>query len=337
MESLSGKKVLVVGGAGFIGSHLVDGLLAVGAKVSVVDDLSLGKLENLPKEIVAMNSWTRGNFLSDAVPFAKIDACDLMELSGFIKRISPEIVFNLAVLPLPQSLTQPRQNIDADVAIVNNLCYILWKGRFQRLIHFSSSEVYGTAQYEPMCEKHPLEASTPYAASKAAGDLICMSYVRTFGCNISIIRPFNNYGPRQNAGSYAGIIPLTINRILDGKAPVIFGDGHQTRDYIYVADTVRAAIMMAEMYPCKVKGEIINVASGHDVSILWLVQEIVSLMHGQGYTTKKIQHQASRPGDVMRHIANILKAKDVLGFEHRIGMKLGLDRTIAWYVSQKGR
>jgi UDP-glucose 4-epimerase len=199
------------------------------------------------------------------------------------------------------------------------------------LIHFSSSEVYGSAQYEPMCENHPIGASTPYAAAKAACDFICMSYVKTFGCNISILRPFNNYGPRQNAGSYAGVIPLTINRLMNGENPIIYGDGLQTRDYIYVEDTVRAAILLAGS---DLQGEIINVGSGHDVSIKWLVSEIMKLVGWE--KTREIEIQPARPGDVRRHIANVLKAKDLLGFQHKVGMEEGLKKTVAWYLSKSG-
>lgn len=315
-------KSMVLGGAGFIGSHLVDTLLAEGDLVCVVDNLFLGKTSNLPSSIM----------------FAEIDASNPIVLGGVIRDVQPDTIYNLAVMPLPHSLEHPRENVLRNIEIVQNVCEELRRGMVKRLVHFSSSEVYGSAEYEPMCENHPWKASTPYAASKAAGDLICLSYVKTFDCDISIIRPFNNYGPRQNSGAYAGIIPLTIRRILDHEDLVIYGDGNQTRDYIFVKDTARAAVMMGKRDD--LKGQIINIASGHDYSMNWLVREIQLLMSSilinRNYEmeTSPIDYQPARPGDVRRHIANVLKAKDLLGFEHTTSMANGLKQTIEFYLEK---
>jgi UDP-glucose 4-epimerase len=305
----------VAGGAGFIGSHLVDALIEEGHKVTVVDNLFLGKRSNVRKEAL----------------FVEMDVVsEVPRLDFLLKTEKIDIVYNLAVMPLPHSLIFPSKNISENIQIVQNLCETLRENRYGRLIHFSSSEVYGSAQREYMDEKHPIEPSTPYAASKAAGDLICLSYWKTFGCNISIIRPFNNYGPRQNAGSYAGVIPLTINRVLAGEAPVLFGDGLQTRDYVYVEDTVRAAVLLKDRGD--LSGEVINVGSGHDIQIGWLIEEIIMLMNPKD---KGIQMKPGRPGDVRRHIANTFKAKDLLGFEHKTGMEEGLKKTIEWFKMQR--
>lgn len=318
-------KILVVGGAGFIGSHLVDSLVLKGHDVFVADNLFLGKRSNISK-------------LNDD-RFFNIDASDFEKLFRIFCEIGKvDLVYNLAVMPLSHSIDCPHINVDSNIKIVNNLCCLLQEYHYSRLIHFSSSEVYGSAQYEPMCEKHPIEPSTPYAAAKAAGDFICLSYVKTFGCDISIIRPFNNYGPRQNSGSYAGVIPLTINRILNGESPIIYGDGQQTRDYIYVEDTVKAAIILSEKEDAK--GEIFNIASGHDVSIEWLVKKIQELIGKRNIIPEyskvySILYEPERPGDVRRHIANTLKAKDVLGFQHEISMREGLEKTIDWYINIK--
>jgi UDP-glucose 4-epimerase len=311
-------KVLVVGGAGFIGSHLVDAFIKERAIVTVVDNLFLGKEENLPK----------------GIDLRKVNACNFFDMEETLQDVKPDLIYNLAVLPLPHSLEDPVANIDCNVAMITNLCELQREMKSFRLIHFSSSEVYGSARYAPMCEDHPLEASTPYAASKAAGDLICMSYVRTFGSDISILRPFNNYGPKQNAESYAGVIPLTIARLMKNESPIICGTGTQTRDYIYVEDTARAAVMMGQRPD--LKGEIINIGSGHDIQIGWLVEEIRDLylkMSGEE-TWQAIAVRPERIGDVRRHLCNGLKAKDVLGFTHKIGMVEGLQKTIRWYLDQ---
>jgi len=308
------KRVMVTGGAGFIGSHLVDLLADQVDVVCCVDNFFLGKPENINPTAI----W------------ADVDVSNWEDLYRFIVDFKPGLVYNLAVVPLPHSLKYPYGNVQQNIAMVQNLCEMQRMGLFKKMVHFSSSEVYGSAQYEPMCENHPWKASTPYAASKAAGDMICLSYVRTFGCDISIIRPFNNYGPRQNAGSYAGIIPLTINRIKCGDPIIVYGDGEQTRDYIFVKDTAMAAVMMGKRMD--LKGEVINVASGHEYSINWLVKEIRELM---GCQYRQIDYQPARPGDVRRHIANVIKAKDVLKFEHSVPMDQGLKETIKYYLAEE--
>jgi len=309
-----GKKVMVVGGAGFIGSHLADALAQEGAYVVIVDDLSLGKRENVR------------NFR-----LLEVDATKRGELIAAFENFTPDLVYNLAVRPLPHCLKEPEVNVDDNIRITLNLLALLRWGWYDRLIHFSSSEVYGSAQYAPMCEKHPLEASTPYAASKASCDMICMSYYRTFGSRVAIIRPFNNYGPRQNKGSYAGVIPLTIQRCLDNQPLLLNAPGTQTRDYIYVEDTARAAVLLGMQED--LNGEVFNIGSGHDVSIDWLLKEIRFLMKKPKL---EIRMKEERAGDVHRHIANCLKAKDVLGFEHTTSMAEGLQKTIQWYRDQEG-
>jgi len=317
--NMMGKKVLVVGGAGFIGSHLAEALIDDYADVTIVDSLFLGKRKNLENMPV---SWSN---------IHQLDASKKKSLIPIVHNF--DIVYNLAVLPLPHSLENPFSNFDVNVKIVQNLLELQREGCFKRLIHFSSSEVYGTAEYEPMCERHPLGASTPYAAAKAACDLLCLSYHKTFGSDVTILRPFNAYGPRQNKGNYAGVIPLTIERIKKGQNPLIYGDGRQTRDYTYVEDIARAAVLAGLNE--NISGEIINVGSGHDIQILWLVSEIWKLMlPTTKYVPPIIRFEPARPGDVRRHIANPLKAKDLLGWEHRIGMEEGLRKTIDWYYSQ---
>ncbi|MCG2825019.1 MAG: GDP-mannose 4,6-dehydratase [Thermoplasmatales archaeon] len=313
---LKNGSVLVTGGAGFIGSYLVDRLVREEPdNLVVVDNFFLGKESNLEE--------AKKNY-----PNLKVynqDASDYEKMKEIMENENVEVVFNLAVIPLSASLTKPGWVFEQNVNITLSICELARNDFFDTLIHFSSSEAYGTSEYAPMDEKHPLNGTTPYAASKAASDQLIFSYCRTFGIDASIIRPFNNYGPRQNEGSYAGVIPLTIKRILNDEAPVIYGDGEQTRDYLYAIDTVNAAI---DVYNVKsTRGRVLNIASGKEMSIETVVKLIAKYLN----CDKPIVYEKERPGDVRRHIANIYLAEDLIGFTLTIKFEEGLKRTIGWY------
>jgi UDP-glucose 4-epimerase len=223
------------------------------------------------------------------------------------------------------SLELPRETVLTNVAIATNLCELLRKGRFDSLVHCSSSEAYGTALYVPMDEEHPEKPLTPYAASKIACDQVAVSYFKTFGLDIAIARPFNSYGPRQNDRSYAGVIPLTIERILKGQQPILYGDGNQTRDYTYVADTVEGILGVFE---CKAaRGRIINIASGKETTIIALVEKIAKIIGYDG----GIVRRPARPGDVRRHKGDISLARKLFGYAPRTSFDRGLKETVAWY------
>ncbi|MFB3764136.1 MAG: dTDP-glucose 4,6-dehydratase [Methanotrichaceae archaeon] len=314
--SLKNKSVLVTGGAGFIGSHLVDRLIQEETeKIVVVDNFFLGKESNL-------------EHASASYPNLRVyhqDASDYGRMKEISDRENIEVIFNLAVIPLPASLTRPKWSFEQNINIALAICELAREDIFDTLIHFSSSEVYGTSEYAPMDEKHPLNGTTPYAASKAASDQLIFSYCRTFDIDASIIRPFNNYGPRQNEGSYAGVIPLTMKRILRDEPPVIYGDGKQTRDYLYVTDTINAAV---EIYNHKgTRNKVLNIASGKEISIESLIKAIAEYMKFEG----PILYEKERPGDVRRHIANIYLAEDLIGFKPTVELNAGLKRTIDWY------
>lgn len=317
--SLKNKSVLVTGGAGFIGSHLVDALLSEEPeKIIVVDNFFLGKIENLADAQKNYNCLKVYN--QDASDFEKMKT--ILDIEGI------DVVFDLAVIPLPTSLEKPEWTFKHNIDLSLTMCELARNDLFKTLVHFSSSEAYGTSISGPMDENHPLNGTTPYAASKSAEDLLIFSYCRTFGIDASIIRPFNNYGPRQNEKSYAGIIPLTIKRVLNGMAPVILGDGKQTRDYLYVTDTANAAI---EIYKHKnTRNQVLNIASGKEVSIQYLVEFINNYL---GYA-KQIVYEPERLGDVRRHIANIFLAEDLIGFHPSVKFEEGLKKTIEWYTLQ---
>ncbi len=314
--TLEDKSILVTGGAGFIGSHLVDRLiLEKPSNLVVVDNFFLGKESNLKE----------AKLTYPQLKIYRQDSSDYTAMKDIAKSEDVQVVFNLAVVPLPASLIYPRWTYEQNIDITLCLCELIRSGYFDTLIHFSSSEALGSCQYAPMDENHPLNPTTPYGASKAATDLLLLSYINTFSIDASIIRPFNNYGPRQNEGSYAGVIPLTIKSLLSGEAPVIYGDGEQTRDYIYATETADAAV---EIYKCKdSRGKIINVASGSEISVNKLVTLIAGCM---GYD-KAIIYENERPADVRRFIASINLAQNLINFKPKINLEEGIRQTIEWY------
>lgn len=316
MLSIKNKNILVTGGAGFIGSHLCDALLKGGAgKVVCLDNFFLGKDENL------VDAKKYENFI-----VYRDDARNFGTVQAILEKEKIEIVYNLATIALNYSFFNPFDAYMVNVEIANTLLELLKIGAYKTLMHVSSSEAYGTAQYSPMDENHPTNPTTPYAAGKAAADLMVHSFAKVLPLDIAIIRPFNNYGPRQNSeGSLAAIIPLTAKRIKDGLSPIIEGDGEQTRDFIYVEDTVRAFIMAYENV--KSRGEIINLGSGYDISINKLMGTICDYMGHTGEWEKRPE----RTSDVRNLCACSKKAKELIGFEPKISFEEGIKRTLDFY------
>jgi len=319
---IKNKSVLVTGGAGFLGSFLCENLLHYDIKkLVIIDNFSTGKLRNIEnlkerKEVTIYN----------------IDLLNYVKVENILNKEKIDIIFNLAVIPLPMSLVRPKETIESNILISTNLCELLRNGKYETLIHTSSSEAYGTSLYidKPMDESHPTYPITPYAASKLACDHIVLSYARTFDLDVSIVRPFNMYGPRQNEQSYAGVIPITIMRIMKGDCPIIFGDGLQTRDYSFVEDIAQ---VIPKFYESKeTRNKIVNLASGFEISIKQLMEMIVDLMGFKG----EIKYGPARPGDVRRHVGDISLAKKLLDYDPKIDFNTGLRITIDWYKNNLG-
>jgi len=282
--------------------------------VIVVDNLFVGKLQNLDE-------------IKEDIVFYKEDAADLHTMEMIIRKEKVEVVYNMATMALIYSFFNPHTAYMVNVKIADVLMHLLRNEEYETLIHASSSEVYGTAQYAPMDENHPLNPTTPYAAGKAAADLLIKSFCNVYDLDLVIIRPFNNYGPKQNMdGPLAGIIPATVRRIQNNELPFVEGDGLQTRDYIYVSDTISGLIAAYERD--HLRGEIINLGSGIEITVLDIIKHICTYM---GYTGE-IAHQAERVADVRRLCASSEKAKGLLGIEDYVPFEKGIAKTLDWYL-----
>jgi UDP-glucose 4-epimerase len=316
--SISGSRALVTGGAGFIGSHIVESLLAAGAsRVHVLDDLSLGSEANLADALARPE-----------VELTVADAADAEALERIAVNEGPfDHCYNLAVIPLPHSLGHPRENIDHNVRMTTAVCELGRAGGYRRLVQFSSSEVYGTALTVPMDEEHQLRPHTPYAAAKAATDLVALSYATTFELDVVVVRPFNTYGERQSDGAYAGLIPAVVRAVLADEPVAIHGDGEQTRDMAHVLDTTRGTLLAAAAPD--VSGETFNLGSGEEVSVNDIVRLLLLALDRPDHP---VSHGPARPGDVRRLLANTRRARERFGYTPSTPLAVGLERTVDWYL-----
>jgi UDP-glucose 4-epimerase len=313
-REIGGKTLMVTGGAGFIGSHLVDRLIADGAEhVVVVDNLFIGDEANL----------------TDARATGKISCYrEDIELESALAYIFDrhriDGVFNCATKALNYSFLNPSNAFATNVTGVLNLLELQRRGVFKTLCHFSTSEVYGTAVYEPMDETHPRNPTTTYAAGKAAADLAVESYHRMFGVDAYIVRPFNNYGPRQNfRGALAAVIPITAWRLHTGEQPEIHGTGRQSRDFIYVGDTVDAVVKLHAVLPA---GESVNISTDSQIVIDDLIGRICAEF---GYSGAIARGEA-RAADVLTHKGSNVKAKKFIDYQ-LTPFDEGLKLTLDWY------
>ena len=318
MDNIDSKTFLLIGGAGFIGSHLADFLLKNKAnRVIILDNFFLGSKDNL-----SFASRKYPNKLS----IIEGDACNYGLISKIIEKYTPEIVVNLATKALLHSFVDPADAYKVNTDIILNLLEPLRENKYKKLVHISTSEVFGTAEYVPMDENHPRKPETTYAAGKAAADLAVESYINMFNVNAVILRPFNNYGPRQNPNSLAAVIPKTVKSIMLGGAPIIEGDGLQTRDFIYVEDTVRVISQFFSFDRSPLTEY--NIGSGEETTIKEIIEVISSIMGCQ----QEIQYVPARLADVRRHMADISRLEMFSGVISLMPLKRGLEITIQSYL-----
>ena len=310
---ITGKRVLVTGGAGFVGSHLVD-RLAISNHVSVLDDFSVGTEENLagtpaPVRII------RGDIRDRSTAEAAVKDAD--------------VVFHLAVVCLRSSISDPMASHLVNDLGTLNLLLAARQNALDRFVYVSSSEVYGSAVRVPMDEEHPLQPTTPYAAGKLAGEAYALSFHRTYGLPVTVVRPFNMYGPREHvAGASGEVIPRFVAQAMAGRALAVFGDGLQTRDFTWVEDSVRGIELAAECDD--LVGGCVNIARGQEISVLKIAQLVLELVG----SSAEIEHHPARPGDVRRHLAGVELARTKLGFSAETGIEDGLARYVEWASAQ---
>ncbi len=308
-------KILITGGAGFIGSHLCDKYTEEGHSVLCLDNLMAGNPVNV-------------RHLLDHPNFKLIngDIRDYELLEKVMRDV--DVVFHLAAQGhVDRSYVEPRLTYDVNVMGTQNILEVARLYSTRKVIYASTSEVHGTSLYNPMDEKHPLNAPHPYGASKIAADRMCFAYIQTYGMNIVIVRLFNVFGPRQRATSYGAVIPIFTRRVLSGMPPIIYGDGKQTRDYTYIKDAVKAYdLVLNHNEPIR---EPINFGSGKEVSIIDLANMIIDLCGKTG--TIKPVHAEPRTSEVKRLIADATKAKNLLGWEPEYDLKKGLREFVQWY------
>jgi UDP-glucose 4-epimerase len=311
---LKDKRILVTGGAGFIGSEVVRQLHERGAVVVVVDNLVNGKRANVEP------------LLGARCRLETTDVRDESAMAGFLEGV--DIVFHLACLGVRHSIHSPYENHEVNATATLRLLTAARSRRVNRFVYVSSSEIYGAATRVPMTEEHPPFPMTVYGASKLAGECYTRAFHRTYGYPTVVVRPFNAYGPRcHHEGDSGEVIPKFLLRCLVGKPMVVFGDGTQTRDFTYVTDTARG-IMMAGFADNAV-GQTINIGSGFEISINQLADEVKAVLDKPDAT---VIHDKPRPGDVSRLYADATRARELLGFAPQSSLRDGLTRLRDWYM-----
>lgn len=310
-------RVLLTGACGFIGSNLVEFLLRERPdwQIIVVDALSYaGRRDNIPLRVAP-----------DRLLFVRASIDDATAMSDLAEQC--DAMINLAgETHVDNSLTDPGRFVDVNAKGAQVVFDAARRGGVKRVVHISTSEVYGTCQADPMDETHPLEPRSPYAASKLAGDRLARSYWHTYQFPVVIIRPFNNYGPRQHPEK---LIPQILTKLLSEQTYLIHGDGSATRDWLFVEDTCRGILRALETPG--IEGEVFNLGTGWDISVLEIAQQLEAETGRSGLR----RHTEDRPGQVARHRANAEKAERLLGWTPQIAIDEGLAKTAAWYQEHR--
>jgi nucleoside-diphosphate-sugar epimerase len=308
---------LVTGGAGFIGSHLVRGLLDTGARVRVIDNLATGYVQNLDE-------------IGGDIEFINANIADPTEIRRAVQDV--ELVFHQAAIPsVPRSVKEPRETHEASVNGTFEILLAARDAKVRRVIYAASSSAYGDQPESPKHEAMRPDPLSPYAAAKLVGEYYCQVFARAYGLETVSLRYFNVFGPRQDPGSpYSGVISRFMLALENGEAPVIYGDGEQTRDFTYVANAVQANLLAAEAP--RANGRVFNIANGKSISINELLETLKRLT---GRPDVKAEYAAARIGDVRDSLANLEAANSDLGYSPKIELEEGLRLTLDWWKTSR--
>ena len=310
------KNVLITGADGFIGSHLTELLVREGYKV---------------KALSQYNSFNYWGWLENVDCLDQIEIlCGDVRDPHYCKEITKnvDVVFHLAALiAIPYSYVAPDSYVDTNVKGTLNICQAALENGAERVIHTSTSEVYGTAQYVPIDEKHPLQAQSPYSASKIGADAMAMSFYNAFELPLTTVRPFNTYGPRQ---SNRAVIPTIISQIANGMTQIKLGDVSPTRDFNYVADTCRGFLELAKCD--KAIGEVVNIGSNFEISVGDTLELIKEIMGSNVEFLTDEERLRPKKSEVFRLWCDNTKINSLTGFKPDFSIRDGLQATIDWFT-----
>tara|TARA_A100001015_G_scaffold298905_1_gene382272 strand:+ start:2475 stop:3470 length:996 start_codon:yes stop_codon:yes gene_type:complete len=319
MAILQNKSVLITGADGFIGSHLSEMLVNEGCKV---------------KALSQYNSFNNWGWLESIDNLENIEVLsgDIRD-SKYCDHITENVdyIFHLAALiAIPYSYVAPESYVDTNIKGTLNICQAALDNKVEKIIHTSTSEVYGTAEYVPIDESHPLQPQSPYSASKIGADAMAMSYFNSFELPLVIARPFNTYGPRQSARA---VIPSIISQLAEGKEEILVGDLSPTRDFNYVEDTCRGFIELAKHESAI--GQTINIGSNYEISIRDTFNLIAEIMDKKVSFKEDLQRKRPKNSEVFRLWCDNNKMQKLTGYKPKYSIKEGLEKTIEWFLDPK--
>ena len=308
---------VVTGGAGFIGSHIVDALTRNGLRVRVIDDLSTGHRENL-EEITGDVDFTEGSVADEQLLKKVLDGA--------------ELVFHEAAIPsVPRSVEHPRQSHVASVYGTFTLLLAARDQKVRRVVYAASSSAYGDQPTLPKKEAMLPDPLSPYAVAKLVGEYYCQVFARVYGLETISLRYFNVFGPRQDPGSqYSGVVSRFISVLLNNQQPVIYGDGEQSRDFTYIDNVIDANLRAASV--TSGFGSVVNVANGQRITLNQLLEELKAIV---GKPEVKADYREARVGDVRHSLADISRASELLGYQPLVSLREGLQRTIDWWKTSR--
>lgn len=321
---IQGRRVCVTGGAGFIGGHLVDALISMGAFVSVIDDLSNSSAQQIGSAI---------DRAPDCVRFIQASVLDPGAMASAVE--GAQTVFHLAALgSVPMSIEDPARNWTVNATGTMRVLQAAQNAGVERVVYSASSSAYGNNPALPKLESMAPEPESPYAAAKYGGESLMRTWSACYGLDTISLRYFNIFGTRQAADSaYAAVIPAFVTRYLNGESPTIFGDGEQTRDFTHVSNAV-AANLLAAVADKPLGGQVVNIGAGVRTSVNELAAMIAKIL---GTENIKLDYQPQRVGEVLDSVSSVELAKSVIGYEPATTIEVGLDETVRWYADQYGR